>query len=60
MEAAWAQQADVEAVRKAELRHARHRANIARRRRYNAVWMREYRARERAIGDASEASGGTS
>ena len=48
MEAARAQQAHVQALRKAEFRAKRHAASIERRRRYNAAWMREYRARRKA------------
>ena len=36
-----AQQAQVEAVSKAELLHERHLTSVERLRRYNAAWMRE-------------------
>lgn len=45
LEAAWAEQAHVRAIRKAEARAERREASIERRRRYNATWMRDYRAR---------------
>jgi hypothetical protein len=45
LEASWAQRAHVEAVRKAEIRAERLAASTERRRRYNAAWMRNYRAR---------------
>jgi hypothetical protein len=48
-EAAWAEREHVKAIRKAELRAERHAASIERRRRYNAAWMREYRARGKVI-----------
>ncbi len=59
LEASWAEQDLVRAVRKAEIRHARQAASIERRRRYKAAWMREYRARARAarVGER-EAIGG--
>jgi hypothetical protein len=46
IEASWAARRHVEAVRKAEIRAERHAASIERRRRYNAAWMRDYRARK--------------
>ncbi|HET9757786.1 MAG TPA: hypothetical protein VFP66_14865 [Candidatus Limnocylindrales bacterium] len=48
LEAAWAEQAHVRAVRKAEVRAERREASIERRRDYNAAWMRDYRARKKA------------
>jgi hypothetical protein len=48
LESSWAERRHVEAVRKAELRAERHAASIERRRRYNAGWMRDYRARKKA------------
>jgi hypothetical protein len=47
LEAAWAEQERVAEVRRAELRHERQAASRERRRRYNAAWMRDYRARAR-------------
>jgi hypothetical protein len=50
LEAAWAEQALGRAIRKAEMRAERRAASIERRRRYNAVWMRECRAKEGGVG----------
>jgi hypothetical protein len=55
LEAAWAERAHVEAVRKAEERHERQAASREHRRPYNAAWMREYRASKRAVREAVDA-----
>ena len=52
LEASWAAKDQCEAVRKAELRHERQAASLERRRRYNAAWMREYRARKASAPEA--------
>jgi hypothetical protein len=50
LEASWRTgRAHVEAIRRAEVRRKRHAASIERRRRYNAAWMRDYRARMNAV-----------
>lgn len=54
LEAAWAQQGHLKAVRKAEVRAERRVASIERRRRYNKAWMRDYRARNKAIREPTE------
>jgi len=46
LEASSAEQAHMMAIRTAELRAERREASIERRRRYNAAWMRDYRARK--------------
>jgi hypothetical protein len=46
LEAAWAEQAHAKEIGKAEARAERREASIERRRRYNAAWMRDYRARK--------------
>jgi hypothetical protein len=48
LEAAWAEQALVRDIRKAEVRAEQRLVSIERRRRYNAAWMRDYRARKKA------------
>jgi hypothetical protein len=47
LEASWAEQAHVKVIRTAEIRAERHAASVERRRRYNAAWMRDFRARQR-------------